>query len=473
MEECPYSEFRKIGEGTYGSVYKILTKDGWMLALKEGSFSPNEVDIMARLDHPNLIRMIYFLTPNICPELKGSGIIMPLAHGDIYDLITMRITPEARIKMMANIAKGLAFLHSTGALHLDLKLANILYQGSTLEPIPIIADFGLVQYVDDIKTGQYIDRKLVTVTYRAPEILHGSRFYNEAVDVWSLGMIFLEILSKGRSAFEYRDPEKIDDDDIMRQIDQIFTDQNRPGWIRTFLQNSGLDPKYLNDSVRLLTRMLDPNPNTRATMEEVLNSSLFQKLEVSGFLAGINRPAEEIVLNQYDPLFDQELDWLLSVMFSAPFFSGLPVSALFLAVDLYNRLLPFLPPMTGNEEEDQAQMRTLTTSILYLIREMMGGIPINQPSDTINKYSGIPKEYVDATIPIIISSLQGILYPVRLYGQIKSAKQLKEAYREIASVKNYVRLDPKKWVEEHPPDQTKKEMIIAEYYNLLMKDAPP
>lgn len=463
MEECPYSDFKKIGEGGYGSVFKVLTKNGNYYALKQGLLSLNEVDLMSRLRHPYLARILQFLTPKVCPEVEGSAIVMPLASGDLHQLIhKIYLAPKIRIQLMSDIAKGLAFLHSIGVLHLDLKLENILYQGLPTNPHPLIADFGLAQYVDDPQKGRYINRRLVTITYRAPEILQGSRIYNAAVDIWSLGILFVEILSR-KSIYYLPDINNITKEDLLHQIDQRFADPVRKIWIRNFLK--GLNPKYLSHAVDLLSSMLNPDPTKRATMSQILKSKLFQSFDA--FVPGENLPAEPIELTRDDPLFDRELNWLLSIFFSLPKLNKLPISALFLGVDLYVRLLPYLPEVT--EDQDFLQIRTLATTVILMVLEMIADIPIEHYDPDLQKYTGIPKEYIDLFLPEVIFSLDGNLYPYRLYNRITSRKQLKEAYPYLTSVKRYAHLDLDQWIEKHPPDQSSKEITIKDYYLLLLK----
>lgn len=91
---------------------------------------------------------------------------------------------------MIQILKGIIYLHSKNVIHRDIKGANILISD---KGIVKLADFGLARiFYPGNKTYQYTNR-VVTLWYRAPELLLGARNYSETVDVWSLGCVFAEM----------------------------------------------------------------------------------------------------------------------------------------------------------------------------------------------------------------------------------------------------------------------------------------
>ncbi len=98
------------------------------------------------------------------------------------------MTPASIKVLMYQIVRGTAVLHSKRILHRDLKPQNILVDNSGIIKV---ADFGLArQYTIPIKKYTH---EIVTVWYRAPEILLGSTEYTTAVDIWSLGCIMAEL----------------------------------------------------------------------------------------------------------------------------------------------------------------------------------------------------------------------------------------------------------------------------------------
>lgn len=106
-----------------------------------------------------------------------------------FDNLSLTLSEHSIKKLMKQLLGGLAYLHQQGILHRDLKLSNILYDdGEVLK----ICDFGLAKQKDQVMT-----KGVVTLWYRAPELLLGSKGYTEAVDMWAVGCIFAELLNGG------------------------------------------------------------------------------------------------------------------------------------------------------------------------------------------------------------------------------------------------------------------------------------
>eukprot|EP00959_Pyramimonas_sp_CCMP1952_P433559 9079085-Pyramimonas_sp.AAC.1 len=113
---------------------------------------------------------------------------------------------QAEVKtLMMQLLEGVAYLHDNWVLHRDLKTSNILYNNKgDLK----ICDFGLArQYGSPLRPYTHM---VVTLWYRAPELLLGTKLYSTAVDIWSLGCIMAELLSKepllnGRTEIEQLD----------------------------------------------------------------------------------------------------------------------------------------------------------------------------------------------------------------------------------------------------------------------------
>ena len=99
--------------------------------------------------------------------------------------------PEDSIKLlMKQLLTGVYYLHSHRLIHRDLKLANVLLKNGVLK----IADFGLARYYD-LKPKDYTE-EVVTLWYRAPELLLGVKKYSCSVDMWSIGCILGELYGK-------------------------------------------------------------------------------------------------------------------------------------------------------------------------------------------------------------------------------------------------------------------------------------
>ncbi len=112
---------------------------------------------------------------------------------DLHGLIDRRVNldiPQIKCIMM-QVLEGLHYLHSCHVMHRDIKGANILMnnQGEIK-----LADFGLARFCNPQRNRQYTDR-VVTYWYRCPELLLGDCHYTQAIDIWSVGCCFAELLT--------------------------------------------------------------------------------------------------------------------------------------------------------------------------------------------------------------------------------------------------------------------------------------
>jgi serine/threonine protein kinase len=196
-----YDKVEKIGEGTYGVVYKAKDRNtGQIVALKkirletedEGvpSTAIREISLLKELDHPNCVKLLdivhnevklYLIFEFLDLDLKkymdstasDGGLSEKLVKSYLYQLID-----------------GIKYCHQRRILHRDLKPQNILIdQHGNLK----IADFGLSRAFG-IPMRTYT-HEVVTLWYRSPEILLGNKHYSTAVDMWSIGCIFAEMFN--------------------------------------------------------------------------------------------------------------------------------------------------------------------------------------------------------------------------------------------------------------------------------------
>eukprot|EP00930_Biecheleria_cincta_P076442 TRINITY_DN63668_c0_g1_i1.p1 TRINITY_DN63668_c0_g1~~TRINITY_DN63668_c0_g1_i1.p1 ORF type:complete len:543 (-),score=100.62 TRINITY_DN63668_c0_g1_i1:118-1746(-) len=184
-----------------------------------------EVDILKSLPpHPNIVRML-----DAFEESDWFLFILELVPGgDLFSALTARQPsrlqePEVAF-VLAQVADGLAFLHSRAVIHRDLKLENVLvaseHRVRSLVFYDVkITDFGLSKDVGDDDLRQYLagaHSKVGTRPYTAPEVDSGSA-YDCSSDLWCLG-IFLYVLLAGRFPFEHIPATQIDMDRIVRSI---------------------------------------------------------------------------------------------------------------------------------------------------------------------------------------------------------------------------------------------------------------
>uniref|UniRef100_A0AC35TGF1 Protein kinase domain-containing protein n=1 Tax=Rhabditophanes sp. KR3021 TaxID=114890 RepID=A0AC35TGF1_9BILA len=187
----------RIGEGTYGVVFKARwAKMNCDVALKkikidkdlEGvpSTCLREVSLLKELSHPNVVKLydaIYLETRLF--------LVFEFIDNDLKNVIKKiknRKIPLPYIKSFAHqLLNALAYCHARRVLHRDLKPQNLLVTNSgTIK----LADFGLARSIS-LPARNYT-HEVVTLWYRAPEIILGADFYSTGVDVWSLSLILLE-----------------------------------------------------------------------------------------------------------------------------------------------------------------------------------------------------------------------------------------------------------------------------------------
>lgn len=192
-----YQKIEKIGEGTYGVVYKAQDRlSGDIVALKrirldnedEGvpCTAVREISLLKELQHPNIVRLhdvlhrdkkLTLVFEYVDTDLKK---FIDTNSGDL-DLATIR-------SMLWQLLRGVAFIHSKRVLHRDLKPQNLLINR---RGILKIGDFGLARTYG-VPVRSY-SNDVVTLWYRAPDVLLGSRQYTTAIDIWSVGCIFGEM----------------------------------------------------------------------------------------------------------------------------------------------------------------------------------------------------------------------------------------------------------------------------------------
>ncbi|CAO3625582.1 unnamed protein product [Cunninghamella blakesleeana] len=194
-----YQKIEKLGEGAYGIVYKAQNREtNEVVALKrirldneeEGvpCTAIREISLLKELKHQNIVRLYDVLHKErkliLVFEYLDSDLKKFLdSNGGDIDELTIK-------QMMYQLLKGIAFCHAHRVLHRDLKPQNLLInKKGELK----LGDFGLARAFG-IPVRSY-SRDVVTLWYRAPDVLMGSKQYSTSIDLWSAGCIFAEMAS--------------------------------------------------------------------------------------------------------------------------------------------------------------------------------------------------------------------------------------------------------------------------------------
>ncbi|XP_057322041.1 cyclin-dependent kinase 9-like [Microplitis mediator] len=202
-----YEKIIKIGQGTYGEVFKarnrqsnkfVAMKKILMHNLGDNGFpisSLRETKILRLLKHKNIINLI-----EICRSAATDSnypsifyLVFDFCEHDLNGLLSNKAVKFslAEIKMIIKqLLSGLYYIHVNKILHRDIKPSNILI---TKDGILKIADFGLARPFSDKNPGNLGKEQVVTLWYRAPELLLGDENYGPPIDLWAAGCIMIEM----------------------------------------------------------------------------------------------------------------------------------------------------------------------------------------------------------------------------------------------------------------------------------------
>lgn len=293
--EARYMRQEKLGEGTYATVFKGKSRvTGEIVALKEihldaeegaPSTAIREISLMKELKHPNILRLI-----DVIHTESKLMLVFEFMDQDLKKFMdanakaTHGTLGTSTIKsFMYQLLKGIAYCHENRVLHRDLKPQNLLInKHGELK----LGDFGLARAFG-IPVNTF-SNEVVTLWYRAPDVLLGSRTYSTSIDIWAAGCIMAEMYT-GRPLF----PGTTNVD----QLQKIFrtmgtpTEQTWPGvtQLSEYKQPQPQDifphqnigqtlPNIDAAGIDLLNRMLQYQPQLRISAKDALNHSYFSEL---------------------------------------------------------------------------------------------------------------------------------------------------------------------------------------------------
>ncbi len=277
-----------------------------------------EMALCSELSHPNVINLIEIILEDKCIFM-----VFEYAEHDLLQIIqhhsqpTRHPIPASAIRsMLFQLLNGLLYLHRNWVLHRDLKPANIMV---TSKGEVRIGDLGLARlFYKPLHSLFSGDKVVVTIWYRAPELLLGSKHYTPAVDLWAVGRIFAELLSlrpifKGEEAkMDSKKTVPFQRNQVQKIVEVLGmpTREKWPGLVHQPEFNQlqtvpypardscnggplGLDTWYWNtlrsanyqegqstgspgqQGIDLLSMLLDYDPTKRTTAEEALHHPYF------------------------------------------------------------------------------------------------------------------------------------------------------------------------------------------------------
>ncbi|XP_051134105.1 CBL-interacting protein kinase 18 [Andrographis paniculata] len=257
-----YELGRLLGQGTFAKVYygrsiqngqsvaiKVIDKDK---ILKVGIISQikREISIMRLVRHPYIVHLyevmatktkIYF----VMEYAKGGELFNKVAKG--------RLKEDAARKYFQQLINAVDFCHSRGVYHRDLKPENILLdENENLK----ISDFGLSALAESRRQDGLLHTTCGTPAYVAPEVISRKGYDGAKADTWSCGVILFVLLA-GYLPFH--------DSNLMEMYRKIGkADYRCPSW-------------FPPEARKLLSRILDPNPNSRISIAKIKENSWFKR----------------------------------------------------------------------------------------------------------------------------------------------------------------------------------------------------
>jgi serine/threonine protein kinase len=300
-----YQIIAEVGKGTYGKVYKCReSSTGIICALKKinildkfGGFPLNtirEINLLRALHHDNIIGLQAVVTSSIAKfgSSEESAVYLAFDYCE-FDLYGLLYSDEAALTQMHIISYikqlliALKVCHDNHIVHRDLKPANLFV---TRDNVLRLGDFGLARKIVQDPDVRYTS-KVITLYYRAPELLLGHQMYGYEVDMWSVGCIIYEMITKQPL---FQAPQRVatnhsqDVDQCMSilgicghpKLDEWPAVETFPGWHMVRLTRPHAPrlrehlartiPAPYADSIDLLLKILELTPSKRMTAEQAI-----------------------------------------------------------------------------------------------------------------------------------------------------------------------------------------------------------
>ncbi|KAG5842487.1 hypothetical protein ANANG_G00178140 [Anguilla anguilla] len=296
-QEVSYTDHKVIGNGSFGVVYQARLIDSQeMVAIKkvlqDKRFKNRELQIMRKLDHCNIVRLRYFFYSS--GEKKDEvylNLVLDFVPETVYRVArhfnkAKTTIPVIYVKVyMYQLFRSLAYIHSQGVCHRDIKPQNLLVDPETA--ILKLCDFGSAkQLVRGEPNVSYICSRY----YRAPELIFGATDYTSNIDIWSAGCVLAELLL-GQPIF----PGDSGVDQLVeiikvlgtptreqiREMNPNYTEFKFPQikahpWTKVF------KPRTPPEAIMLCSRLLEYTPVRRLSPLEACAHAFFEELRQPG-----------------------------------------------------------------------------------------------------------------------------------------------------------------------------------------------
>ncbi|KAA3486222.1 G-type lectin S-receptor-like protein serine/threonine-protein kinase CES101 [Gossypium australe] len=268
-----FSNENKLGEGGYGPVYKGELLNGQEIAVKRLSRSSNqgleefknEVNLTAKLQHVNLVRVLGICTENGEKMLVYEFMLNKSLDYYLYDPFKRHMLDwRKRISIIEGVTQGLLYLQEYSnytIIHRDIKASNILLDS---EMNPKISDFGMAKFFKKDELEANTNRIVGTYGYVPPEYVKKG-IYSTKYDVYSFGVLLLQIISGKRNSSLYGCHENLN---LLEYAYELWKQDRGAEFFDASLDDSSSSCKLIT-CMQLALLCVQENPADRPSMVEV------------------------------------------------------------------------------------------------------------------------------------------------------------------------------------------------------------
>ena len=379
-------EIKSIGSGSFGQVYLALnTLDNKIYAIKhmdkkklikilhslKGIYQ--EIDIQSRIDHPNIVKILY-----TDEDEDSFDLVMEYAEsGSLFHYIRKNkgLNEFKTFQLFIQVVNAINFLHENDLIHRDIKPENILLfknmnktKGNTTEFTVKLCDFGWCVKLNGEERGTFCG----TTEYMSPELVN-HKDYSKEIDVWSLGILLYEMIH-GYSPFR-PNKSKFEEKDV---FDNIKKHKLKFG------------KKVSEECRKLIYRLLAFNKNRRYKVEDIYNSKFVKYFEKINYC--IPKKVNENINIQNDDEDEEDMEQIHQIKTNNNNFIYREINEVEENEDFNINKNPIYEVYNELQQLNQQNLRkAFTNNSNSIDKKLIKSLPKNNTKE--NKYAGFRNKY--------------------------------------------------------------------------------